>query len=624
MFAFVDNWRLAKKMLAAFAFLALFSGALALNACLSNRWLTAAGTMHVERGVAGTRALGEMLGEIADLQYAVSGFADATDAARQGELRTRAAKGRERLSAGLADYQKIAGPELQGEAAQLQSTVAEMLGVDERIFALGAAGDRAGMIALAKGEWGARSTKALTETRNLIDQMADRSHKANERNVADAYLAFLFTIGASLLSLFTLGWIWLAISRTVARPMADLAVVTTALAEGEARTVPHRARGDEIGQIANAVEQFRLAAAHRAQADAQAAAERQGVTSSLAEALAALRGGDLTARITTEYPAGFAELRDNFNDALASLRELIGSALGSTEVIRVGSGEIAQASEDLARRTEANAASLEQTSAALAEMDQRLKAGVTAAASTVARADGAIATVAGGRDIADNAVRAMTRVSESAQGIDGVIEGLDKIAFQTRVLAMNAAVEAGRAGEAGRGFAVVADLVSALAMRAEEEAGRARAQLTTTQTDIVAAVEMVQKVDAALADIRDDVSEVHSLLGKMAEDNQAQSTAVTQISSAIGAMDQATQQNAAMVEETSAAARNLTSEVALLAGQAGKFNTGQAARVEIRKPAVAADKPYVSPVAPLPIAPISNDNMAAPASRVMVDDWATF
>ncbi|MQH48834.1 chemotaxis protein, partial [Escherichia coli] len=103
--------------------------------------------------------------------------------------------------------------------------------------------------------------------------------------------------------------------------------------------------------------------------------------------------------------------------------------------------------------------------------------------------------VGSGRSTAEQATAAMIRVSDSARGIDSVIEGLDKIAFQTRVLAMNAAVEAGRAGEAGRGFAVVADLVSALAMRAEEEARRAREQLTATQTDIVVAVDAVKKVD---------------------------------------------------------------------------------------------------------------------------------
>lgn len=280
----------------------------------------------------------------------------------------------------------------------------------------------------------------------------------------------------------------------------------------------------------------------------------------------------------------------------------------SAAAIRTGSGEIAQASEDLARRTESNAASLEETAASVTQIDGRLKASATAASKTVERADQAISTVGGGRAVADEAVQAMGRVSESAKGIDSVIEGLDKIAFQTRVLAMNAAVEAGRAGDAGRGFAVVADLVSALAMRAEEEAKRARDQLTVTQTDIVTAVEAVTKVDGALANISSDVGQVHELLATMAADNQAQSAAITQISAAIGTMDQATQQNAAMVEETSAAARNLAAEVTGLTDQAGRFNTGRPGATAQRasaKPAPAAKTPsFGGPSKPLPPAAI--------------------
>jgi methyl-accepting chemotaxis protein len=288
-----------------------------------------------------------------------------------------------------------------------------------------------------------------------------------------------------------------------------------------------------------------------------------------------LAEGDLSAEIVADYLAEYQELKDNFNAALAALRGVVGAVAESGSTILTGSDEIAKASEQLARRTESAAASLEQTTAAISQIDGRIKATAIAAGQTLERADLALGTVGEGRAITDRAVQAMNRVSDSAKGIDGVIEGLDKIAFQTRVLAMNAAVEAGRAGEAGRGFAVVADLVSALAMRAEEEAGRARDQLTATQTDIVAAVEMVTRVDAALQGISGGVGEVHGLLGGIVDDNQAQSNTIGEISSGILQMDQATQQNAAMVEESSAASARLREEAMALSRQTSRFGIAQ-------------------------------------------------
>ena len=305
----------------------------------------------------------------------------------------------------------------------------------------------------------------------------------------------------------------------------------------------------------------------------EAEAERSQAIDSLDRAMSRLAAGDLVHELD-DLPDTFLSLTRSYNESLGNLRSTIGSVVQTSSAIQGGAGEIARASEDLARRTESNAASLEQAAATLQQVEDRVKATASGASETLGIAGGALDAVGQGRGVAVDAVQAMRTVHESARGIDEVIEGVDKIAFQTRVLAMNAAVEAGRAGDAGRGFAVVADLVSALAMRAEEEAKRARDQLTVTQTDIVTAVDAVQRVDGAFEHISGGVGEVHKLLGQMAEDNQAQSTAISQISVAVSTMDHSTQQNAAMVEETSAAARNLTTEAGSLNDQAARFDTG--------------------------------------------------
>lgn len=460
-------------------------------------------------------------------------------------------------------------------------------------------------------------------------QIAETARTSERLDAETDAAGLAFATAGAVAVLAGFGVAMLVASFGITRPMARLEEVMRQLANGNHRIdVPGLGRRDELGAMAGTVLVFRdgLVEQERlAREQARAEADQRLVVDTLANHLGKLAEGDLTAEIRADFPSKYAALRSNFNQALSALRGLIASVAASARHIRNGAGEIATSAEDLARRTESNAASIEQTSAAIAQIDARLKATAEAAGGTVARADQTIATVGGGRTLADEAVRAMNRVSDSAKGIDDVIEGLDKIAFQTRVLAMNAAVEAGRAGEAGRGFAVVADLVSALAMRAEEEAKRARNQLTVTQTDIVAAVDCVHKVDGALQTISSDVDDVHGLLAGMAADNQAQASAITEISAAISSMDLATQQNAAMVEQTSAAARNLTEEVQAVADKAARFRTGdaepraRAARAAKPAPAAApAAARFAEPAKRLPPAAVAA--LRAPVD----DDWAEF
>jgi methyl-accepting chemotaxis protein len=628
MLGIINSWPLAKKMLVAFALIGTLVLGLGVNGYVSNKALSDVSTRHVENGITGLSGLTDILADIRELRIIVYSYYNAATPKDAASLVERRAKGEAKLLEDIDAYRKVAGSDFSAGVDDLRAKAVALIAANKTIFDVRATGDMDGAVKAIKGVGKERSHDAIEAADTLLEKTRERSAKDNEYGMAESQFALIMTVMLSLVAFGGLGAIWLAINRTVAQPMAKLTEATTVLAKGGEAEVPSRDRQDELGQIANAVEQFRLGTKTRAEADARSAAELRDVMGTLRETLQALSHGDLTAEITATYPEAYAELKTNFNEAVASLRSLIGSVMESTAAIHTGSSEIASASEDLARRTEANAASLEETSAAVAQMDDRLRTMASSAGRTVERADGAISTVSGGRAIADEAMQAMTRVADSSKGIDSVIEGLDKIAFQTRVLAMNAAVEAGRAGEAGRGFAVVADLVSALAMRSEEEAGRARDQLTATQTDIVTAVEMVQKVDGALANISNDVSEVHTLLAEMANDNAAQSTAISQISTAIGTMDQSTQQNAAMVEQTSAAARNLSSEVSSLSEQAGRFTVGAATvRPAMRpaptptpsrpaKPIAKKNGGYVSPVKALPA--------ATPSANPGDDDWTSF
>lgn len=367
-----------------------------------------------------------------------------------------------------------------------------------------------------------------------------------------------------------------------------------------------------------AVESERLAA--------EAATEEQArtIVDSVGTGLAALAKGDLTARITADLTGPFAALKTDFNGAMARLQETLQSVLATAGGINTGAGEIAQAADDLSRRTEQQAASLEETAAALEEITATVKKTAENAQSASAIVAGARTAAEEGGAIAETAITAMGEIEQSSKQITDIIGVIDEIAFQTNLLALNAGVEAARAGDAGKGFAVVASEVRALAQRSSEAARQIKQLIKASGEHVGAGVKLVGESGQALRKIVDQVVEINSLVGEMAQAAQQQSTGIGEVNTAVTQMDQVTQQNAAMVEQSTAACRNLAGETDSLTRQVGFFDVGTA------RAAPPAPQPEARP-GPGPVARMQKRVAGAFAGRGGAalavagdDDWKEF
>lgn len=296
--------------------------------------------------------------------------------------------------------------------------------------------------------------------------------------------------------------------------------------------------------------------------------------------LARLAGGDLTATIDDELAPQFENLKTNFNSALATLDRALGSIVMAADETSGNAGELVTGTDNMARRTEQQAASLEETAAALEEITtiSRESASRTEEARRVVGHATAEARKAG--EVVGQAVSAMGAIEDSSRRITEIIGVIDEISFQTNLLALNAGVEAARAGDAGKGFAVVAQEVRALAQKSTDAAREIKSLIDKSFADVLTGVTLVNRTGEALTVIGQQVEHINGHIDAITTSAREQAIGIGEINTTVGNMDQMTQQNAAMVEQTNAATHNLMRVSTTLKDLADQFTVSNAQAFE--------------------------------------------
>jgi len=499
----------------------------------------------------------------------------AVDANQMSTTRAQHTAAINAFNSSLDAYSKlVSSPEEQRILDSMKSSWASYLEVDDKVVKLIDAG--AGSATEARQLSATEGSKRFTATLELIDSDIKLNHDGSAAEVVKAGAAFSSArIWILLLSAFALAagaGIAFVITRSITGPLRRSVEVAETVARGDLTAAIHVDGKDELSQL-----------------------------------LGALR---------------------HMNERLL---DTVGRVRSSSESIATGSSQIAAGNTDLSQRTEEQAASLEETAASMEELTSTVKQNAENANQGNALAARASDTAARGGEVVSRVVDTMHGISSSSQQVAQIISVIEGIAFQTNILALNAAVEAARAGEQGRGFAVVAGEVRTLAQRSASAAKEIKDLIDESVNRVNSGTALVDEAGRTMSEIVQSVRQVSDLMGEISAASGEQHRGIEQVNVAISQMDEVTQQNAALVEEASAAAQSMASQASTLREVVSTFKlpaahetrtTASHAPKSVARAAVSMSKKARSAAPARPL--VSPAAKAEPVVSRSEADWETF
>ncbi|AOG06386.1 methyl-accepting chemotaxis protein [Bosea sp. RAC05] len=542
-------------------------------------------------------------------------------------------KGLNQLNDRLKIFTAIVPANERERATKIGQLVAEFAGIRAETAKLAQEVSGRAADAWGNSEASRRNRAALIEELGGFSQLNEQAGNVVEAESSDYVARMRMLIPLTLLVLLGIS-VATAIAfsrRAIVKPLLDLGAVMDRLIAGDtAIEVPHTQRRDEIGAMARSVsvlretseqvaqlqQQEQAAAAARLaraqsmeavvsdvgevvaaaaagdfsarlqidQADEQMQKLVAGIneinavvdsaTSEFARTLSAVAAGDLTVRVDAAYRGKFAELKGAINETVERLSSTVKTIQVTSADVGLAAREINMGADDLSKRTEEQASSLEETAATTEQLAASVKASAQASRQAAAIATEAMEAAQNGGAIAGQAVDAMARIETASQKISDIIRVIDDIAFQTNLLALNAAVEAARAGDAGKGFAVVASEVRTLAQRSGSAAKDISALISSSNTEVGEGVKLVRQAGEALEQILTASKKVASTIAEISAASSEQASGIDEMSQAVAHLDEMTQQNAALSEQSAASAGSLSGRIGQLNDLVAAFKTG--------------------------------------------------